>query len=163
MLKEKFVLVKGFTLLEILIVIALFGIVVGLSIPFYQSFQVSNQLDTTTFEIVQALRRAQASTMAGEDNQIFGVHFESQKFVLFRGFRGDIYLPNDQYNEINEIPKTLTISTSFGQNISFSKIKGEVSLPPPPIPAFPWKITLHSTTNESKIIQINAKGTIDQL
>jgi prepilin-type N-terminal cleavage/methylation domain-containing protein len=143
--------VKGFTFIEVLIVIALLGLLVGLSIPFYQSFQVSNQLDTTAFEIVQTLRLAQAKAMAGENEENFGVHFESQKFVLFEG---DVYQNADPANEVTEIPKTLSVATSFGQNIIFSRIKGETS------PG--GTVTVRSDINESKAIQINVKGNINQ-
>lgn len=143
---------SGFTMVEILVVIALLGILVGLSIPFYQSFQVSSQLDTTAFEIVQTLRLAQAKAITGENDENFGVHFESQKFVLFKG---SIYQSADSANEVTEIPKTLNVFTSFGQNIIFSRIKGETS------PG--GTVTIRSDINESKTIQINVKGNIDQL
>ena len=143
---------KGFTFIEVLLVIALLGLLVGLLVPFYQSFQVSNQLDTTAFEIVQTLRMAQARAMAGDEGSIFGVHLESQKFVLFKG---GVYQNGEVANEINEVPRTLNVSTSFGPDITFSKIKGETSTA--------GTITILSDINESKVIQINAKGNIDQL
>lgn len=143
---------SGFTMVELLVVIALMGILVGLSIPFYQSFQVSSQLDNTSFEIIQTLRLAQANAISGENEETFGIHFEQQRYTLFQG---DIYNSNDSSNEINDIPGTLNISTTFGQDIIFSRIKGEASVA--------GTVTISSNTNESKVIKINAKGSIDQI
>ena len=97
----------GFTLIETLTILAIIAVMAVLSVPFYQSFQIRTQLDDNGEEIVQTLRRAQSKAMAIEDDQVFSVHFESNKFVLFKNTP---YNPNDPDNEITDLPLTLSIS-----------------------------------------------------
>jgi len=54
----------GFTFIEVLIVIAILGVIAGFAIPFYQSFQVASNLDNTAQQLVSTLRLAQARAMA---------------------------------------------------------------------------------------------------
>jgi prepilin-type N-terminal cleavage/methylation domain-containing protein len=50
---------NGFTLIEVLISVAIMMILVSISIPIYQSLQRRNALDVAIVEITQTLRRAQ--------------------------------------------------------------------------------------------------------
>ena len=140
---------KGFTFIEVLLVIGIIGVLVGLAIPFYQSFQVSSQLDNSTQEIVQTLRRAQARSMASESLSAFGVHFAGRKFVLFQGA---IYNPADPLNEAVDLPNTLTITPAT--DVVFSMTKG--------IPDSTNSILI-STSGESKTITINELGVVNVL
>ena len=143
---------KGFTFVEVLLVIAILGVLVGLAIPFYQSFQVSSQLDNTTQEVAQTLRRAQARSMASEYFSPFGLHFESQKFVLFRG---DTYIESDPFNEPVEVPGILSVSSVFGPDIVFSRVEGR--------PDVTGSITISTTYGKSRTININELGVINVL
>jgi len=150
----KFYQVKdsGFTFTEVLLVIGILGIIVGLAIPFYQSFQVSSQLDNTTQEIVQTLRRAQAKAMASESFSAFGVHLESQKFVLFKG---DSYNPADPFNESVDLTGVLSISSGAGPDIVFSAVKGTTT--------DTGSITVGTSSGQSRIITINELGVINAI
>ena len=54
----------GFTLLEVLLSIAIITLIAGIGIPVYLSFQVRNDLDIATAEIVQSARRVQVLSQA---------------------------------------------------------------------------------------------------
>ncbi|MFH0804661.1 MAG: hypothetical protein V1916_00510 [Patescibacteria group bacterium] len=114
-------LVRGFTLLEALLVIALLGALVGLAIPFYQSFQVTSQVDGATEDLVAALRSAQARAMASESFQPFGVHLESRRFVLFRGAT---YVPGDPANEVTTVAPTVTLQPGGATDVVFGVTRG---------------------------------------
>lgn len=140
----------GFTFVEVILVIGILGIIVGLAIPLYQSFQISSQLDDLTQEVVQTLRRAQQKAMASEDFSDFGVHFESQRFVLFKG---NSYNPADPLNEVVNLPSVLSISPAT--DIVFSALKGTV--------AISTLLTIQTRNNETSTININEFGVVNAL
>ena len=144
---------KAFTLIETLIILAIIAVMAVLSVPFYQSFQIRTQLDDNGEEIVQTLRRAQSKAMAIEDDQVFSVHFESNKFVLFKNTP---YNPNDPDNEITDLPLTLSISINLnggGSDVVFDKLKGTT--------VNYGTVTISSVNNESRTISISKSGKIE--
>jgi len=141
---------RGFTLVEVLVSLGIIGLLIGLAIPFYQTFYLSSQLDNTTSELIQTLRKAQLKAMASEGDQPFGVHLEQRRFILFKGF----YNPSDNYNEIFDLPNTVLISSGVGQNVIFNQLKGTTSNL--------ITITINSSNNRSRNISIiNQLGKID--
>ena len=149
----KFFLNKsGFTFVEVLITLGIIGFLIGLAIPFYQTFYISNQLDNTSTELIQTLRRAQLKAMASEEYQTFGVHLEQRKFVLFKGTS---YNPNDSYNEFTELPNTLTLTANTGPEVFFNYLKGETTNTA--------TIIITSSNNRSQTLSINEVGKINVL
>ena len=55
--------------------IAILVIIAAVSIPFYLNFYYRQQLDSSSNEITQILRKAQTKSVAGQDNSNFGVYF----------------------------------------------------------------------------------------
>ncbi|MFA6552960.1 MAG: GspH/FimT family pseudopilin [Patescibacteria group bacterium] len=140
----------GFSLIELLIVIGVLVLVAGLSIPFYQSFQVSSNLDNTTGEVTSALRRVQGMAMGSQQWSPWGIHLESRRYILFAGAA---YAAGDPTNEVFTIPQNITISTTTGTDIIFSRVKGETSNT--------GTVTLRSSNNESSTLTINSQGIIN--
>ncbi len=139
---------RGFTLIEVILVIGLIGILIFLSIPFYQSFQVESQLDSTTEEVVNILRRAQSKAMASQRDSNFGVKLTSGQYTLFKG---DSYAAREViYDEDYNIPETLSINGLT--EIVFNKLKGTTSNT--------GNITVTSNNN-SKTININETGRVE--
>lgn len=140
---------QGFTLIEIMLVIALMIIIGGISVPVYQSFQVKNDLDVTAYTTAQTLRRAQALSQAGEGDSAWGVHIESGKVTLFKG--GSFALRDVSMDESFEISESIT--TAGVQEIVYSKLTGE--------PQSIGNITFGTTNGEMQILSINKKGMIE--
>ncbi|MEI6316105.1 MAG: prepilin-type N-terminal cleavage/methylation domain-containing protein [bacterium] len=76
---------SGFTLMEMMIII--FLIVVTCTIVFYNySAHRNNQaLNNGEDEIISILNEARSRTLSGENNAQYGVHFQTNKAVLFSG------------------------------------------------------------------------------
>lgn len=140
----------GFTFMEVLIVIALLVGLTGLAIPFYQSFQVGSQLDNTTQELSQTLRRAQAKAMATEFLSAFGVHFESESFTVFEGTS---YVSGDPINEVTPFTSAITITPAMGSEIIFSSLYGETTNT--------GTITIIASNGASRTLTINDLGVVD--
>jgi len=143
---------SGFTFTEVLMVIAILGIMAGLAIPFYQSFQISSQVDNTTQEIISTLRWAQARAMSSESLSSFGIHFESQRYVLFKG---DIYNSADPSNEPISLSDVLSVNSGAGVDIIFTAISGTTTNT--------GLITVSATSGKPRTITINEHGVINAL
>ena len=71
LLKQK----SGFTLLEILLTIAILAIISSIGISFYYNFFKKTQLDAPSNNIISDLKRARANAMSGVDNRKWAIHF----------------------------------------------------------------------------------------
>lgn len=100
---------KSFTLIELIVTIGIILVLVVLGALAFRTFQKESNLANNTEEIINILRFAQNKTLASEDASTYGIHFENDKFVLFKGAVYDpLASDNDVYNlsssvEINEI------------------------------------------------------------
>jgi len=138
----------GFTLLEILLSIAVISLIAGISIPIYQSFQVRNDLDIATVEIAQSLRRAQILSQAVDGDTSWGVSVQSASITLFKGTS---YAARDTaFDELFDVPTSIT--PSGVSEIVFSKFFGN--------PQTIGTVTLTSNANETRTITINEKGMV---
>lgn len=139
---------SGFTLLEVLLSIAVITIIAGISVPIYQLLQVRNNLDIATVAIAQTLRRAQTLSQAVASDTSWGVAIASETITLFQGTS---YATRDTaFDEVFET--SINVVPSGVSEIVFTKFTG--------LPQTTGTITLTSNTNETRIITVNAKGMV---
>lgn len=110
---------KGFTLVEILLTVAMLAILATLTIPLGLNFLKGQQLEGSTQEVIQTLRRAQLKSMSMEGDSNFGLYLTNDNYILFKG---DVYTPGDPYNEVFSFPEALTVS-GLAQ-VVFTKVEG---------------------------------------
>lgn len=138
---------RGFTLLEILLIIAMIIVLAALILPLGLDFYKSQQLQTYTQQILQTLRRAQFKAMAGEADSNFGVYFTNNDYTLFRG---DSYAAREvQYDEVFDLPQIITVSGP--SEVVFSKSEGKPSW---------WGNIILSSDSFTQTININEIGRI---
>lgn len=138
----------GFTLLEVLLSVAAIAIIAGISIPFYQSFQVRNDLDITANTWVQTLRRAQVLSQSVDGDTTWGVKVQSASLTLFKG--ASYAARATSSDEVFNVPTSITPSGIT--EVVFNKFSG--------FPQTTGTTTLTASTAEIRIININAKGTL---
>lgn len=137
---------RGLTLVEILVTVAILAILATLTVPLILDFYKDQQINSSTQEVVQTLRRAQLKAMSVESDSSFGVYLTNDNYILFRG---DTYNPGDPYNEIFNFPQIITVSGL--SEVVFTKFEG--------LTEDIGSIVL-SIDNESRIIEINNFGKI---
>lgn len=81
---------KAFTLIELLLVIAVLGILSGIAFNTYSNFQWNVKIDEEANKIKYILRQAQAKAISGENGASWGVRFfhptsGDQYYELFWG------------------------------------------------------------------------------
>jgi prepilin-type N-terminal cleavage/methylation domain-containing protein len=137
---------SGFTLLEVLLSIATMAIIVGISLPIAQSFQVRNDLHIAANTLVQTLRRAQVLAQAVDGDMSWGVKVQSGGVILFKGVS---YAARDtSVDEIFDVPTSIVPSGLT--EIVFTKWSG--------LPEASGTATFTTTINETRNVTINQKG-----
>ena len=138
---------KGFTLAELLLSLALFGAIVGLSAPLTQSFLFQREVESATNMIVSASRTAQNKSISNENESRWGVYIEQDQVTIFAG---DTYTTRDTAEDITLLYEGTVTITGLGE-VVFTQIDG-----------FPQTTgTLQVTRNQiDNTIEFNEKGAI---
>ncbi len=138
----------GFTLIEVLLALALITILLGFSAPMYQAFQTKQHLLSAAEMTAQALRRAQALAEASDGDASWGVSTASGNVVLYQGAS---YAARDaSYDETYELPDSVVASGL--SEIVFTRFTG--------LPTTIGSMTFTSSSNESRSISINEQGIV---
>ncbi len=140
---------RGFTLLEALLSVTIIGLLVGASMPIYQSFQSRTDLDVTTESVAGMLRRAQTYSRGSKDNSVWSVQFAANGVTLFKGA---IYASRDTaYDESTAIGTSTTLS--WTGTISFAKLTGT--------PSTTGNVVITNPNNETRTVTLNGEGMVD--
>ena len=111
----------AFTLIEILIVIGLFGLLAGLglflSFDFYKSYAFRSERNT----LVSVLEKARNQSLSNINQSPHGVHYMPNNYIIFQGSAYVAADPNNQAVPGN--PVTVTWPGDF----VFSQLAGESS------------------------------------
>ena len=140
---------NGFTLMEVLLSLAIIALLAGMSVPIYQSFQIRNDLNTTAGTVAQVWRRAGFLASASDDDSNWGVYINDNHIVLFKGqsFAGR----DDNFSEIYDLPGG--IKPTGLTELVFEKFTGR--------PTDTGSLTLTGRTGETRVIEINELGTVE--
>jgi prepilin-type N-terminal cleavage/methylation domain-containing protein len=107
----------GFTLIEMIVVIAIITVLFGVSVPFYGYFQTYSAIESTKNEVSELLRLTQARAIGGKNQSNHGIYFLSDYYVLYQG---DDYISRDPnydqtFDMSNNIVFTETAEVNFEQ------------------------------------------------
>jgi prepilin-type N-terminal cleavage/methylation domain-containing protein len=115
---------SGFTLVELLIVIALFIVVIGASLPLTSHLRVSAQLNDAADGLVHTIRTAQERAKSRFRGQAHGVYIDIQaatddSIVLYMG--SSYATRQSSFDRNIVLDSGLTLSTTLsGQDLNFS-------------------------------------------
>ena len=116
---------RGFTAIEILIVVFILGLLSAIIISSFSAFRKQSLLSTETQEIITTINKARLSSMSSKSDQQYGVHLQSTKIVLFQG---TTYATSSSSNETHIFDPLVTLGTitinGGGADIVFQKITG---------------------------------------
>ena len=119
---------KGATLLEILGVVAIIALLLVIVVTPLSPYRDTQALNADALAVQSLLSEARSQTLSSLDGSEYGVHFESDRAVLFQGFT--FSEPSAYNKEVNLHPR-LSISTidinGGGSNIIFARLTGEAT------------------------------------
>ncbi len=123
---------QGFTLVELIVVMAIFATISGVVTVSLSNFLAASSLENTVKQLVQNIRKAQSYSMMRVKDDQWGVYFDDngggagQSFTFFKGSN---YGLDASYDDVHELPDNLSFSNiSFnggGNEIVFEKVIGE--------------------------------------
>ena len=136
---------KGVSLIEVLAVIAIIGILAGVSVGSYFYFKRGANFDLSAQQAANLIRRAQNKSVAIDNDDAWGINITNQQAIIFKGanFAGR----TQSFDEKTALTEITTISGS--SQFIFNKFTG--------FPVSPGSLTVGNGST-SKIIQVNAKG-----
>jgi len=146
---------KGITILEILIVIAVIGLLVLIVSPRFSDIRENQVLKNTIEDITSSVHTAKSQSLASVDSSEYGVHFKSNQIIIFKG---KIFSEGVGSNVLIDVVSPASIlnvtlggvSSSSG-NLYFERLSGA--------PSKTGTVTI-STVSYTKIITISATGNV---
>lgn len=146
---------KGMSVIELLVVLAVLGILVAIVSPKFSQIRDNAVLKTAVNDVLSSVNKAKGSTLASLNSSEYGVRFQSDKVIIFKG---KVFSSLGVGNETISItpPATITNITFGGVSgtsgdIYFNRLLG--------VPSTTGTITI-STSSFSKIITIYATGVV---
>ncbi len=146
---------KGFSFIEIIVVLAIVAIISVLASSFYTRFLTQNSVSNTTDHIISQMRRAQIYAMTGKQTGgNWGVKYAlSPKQATF-------YLGGDSaFDENYAVNDNITVSPVF--DILFAHYTGAPTIVLPAGAPFPLVITIDGN-NSTESITINSQGIVSK-
>lgn len=144
---------KGFTTIELFMVITLLGVITAFAVTKFSSFKEKQVLENTVIDIVTNVNKASSKTLASVNSSSYGVHFQSDKIVVFTG---TTYSSGAGTNETTNVVSPATISSitlnpGGVSDVYFNRLTG--------IPNVTGTIVV-TTPSYSKTITIGQTGTV---
>jgi prepilin-type N-terminal cleavage/methylation domain-containing protein len=148
---------KGFTFIELLIVMGILTILASSTIPVYGNMQVASQQNEASTQIIQLIRQAREFSVAGKNDSAYGVFFEensgdSDKAIFYMG--GSFASRNSEYDLEAIFSKSLELESNLAADeVNFSKGLG--------VPSTIGTITVSADGLNADVININSLGMVE--
>lgn len=138
----------GFTLIELILSVAVLSIILLISVPLTQRYVIRNDMEVLSNIIVQDLYRAQNLARAGENDSNWGVYLQSGSATVFQG--NNYSSRNQNKDEIYSFSTSIGISGKT--EYVFTKFSGNL--------ANPGSTTL-SNNIDTRVISVSSNGVIE--
>lgn len=148
---------KGFTLIEILVVLAISAVILSILLSFLNNFSRTQALDKDYLSVVSLIEQAKSASINSKQASQYGVYFASSSAVLFKGLS---YISTSSSNQIYNLNSRVSISSlnfvgSSSNQVVFDRLTGYANA------SGTISISLQNSTSSDKIIRIYKTGTIE--
>ena len=140
---------RGFSLFELIVVIAIVGILFTFGSPVYQRIYTRNDLDTAAETIAMGMRRAATLSRGVSNDTTWGVSISVGEMIIFSG--SSFASRDSALDETFELSPSIT-STGLTE-VTFGRVSGR--------PNQTGATILTSTLNEVRTVEINTLGRIE--
>lgn len=144
---------KGFTIIELLVVLAIFGILAAFSYSSFVEYRDVQRSRTVVVDISSILKETKQRTLSSETDTQFGIHFSTSSLTIFEGA---IYNPSLSSNRVHVFSGTdikAQLSDSSSQ-IIFSRLTG--------VPSATGTIAIgHKSLNSTTTLTVQGSGLVE--
>ncbi len=146
---------KGISLIEIVIIIAVVGLIIAITAPALGKFRKSQSIQNTTNTVVSILQEARSKTLASYNNTFYSVYFGANSATLFSGGTYSAVDPNNKVVSYGSpvVLQSVTL-VGGGSSVSFDRLKGTTSQS--------GTIVVGIPSGESKTVTVSASGAISR-
>ncbi len=138
---------SGFTLVEILLSIAVIGVMLSIATPFTLSQVTSYNLEATRDTLVSFLNQSRTRAMANHNNADKGVYITPTSITAYSG---PSYATRDQsFDVVSQVPSSLTMVGAT--EIHFTRLTGVTS---------PTSVIVQTPLKNYSVF-VNAEGSVD--
>jgi prepilin-type N-terminal cleavage/methylation domain-containing protein len=116
---------RGFTITELIIVFAILGFVMAITIPSLSKFRQNSALNADSMNLVTLANRARLLSVSDKGDKQFGIHLETSKVVLYQD-QGSGYSAGASTNETYTLSSGITL-TGTASEVLFAKVTGAAS------------------------------------
>lgn len=139
---------RGFTLVEVIVVLSIIMIILGFSFPFAQGLKENNSLRSAEMAVKDALVRAQILSQSVSGDSSWGVKLDDTQVVIFKG--ASYSVRDGNFDEVFSLPSQNLLSGI--SEMVFDRLSGK--------PSEAGEIII-SNNNKQRIINVNEKGFIE--
>jgi prepilin-type N-terminal cleavage/methylation domain-containing protein len=149
---------RGFTLVEMLIVIAIVFVLLTATMSLQGNYGVSSQLFSANIQVLQTVRLAREKSIGSLNNSEYGVFFENNvntndRVVLYQGT--SYALRDPLYDRATVFPKVISLASTFSNNdLNFSKGLG--------VPNDTGTITITHDAGVSEVLFVDSLGAVSE-
>jgi len=141
----------GFSIIEMLIVLALLVMLVSMVVSSFGKVGGSEALDTTTVSIISVLNEAKSLAVSSKSASNYGVRILSDKLISFKNNYGT----SNKEVSISHLVEIST-STGLGTDIIFNNVTGQTNA------SGTITITILNDISKSNTIRIYSTGVIEK-
>lgn len=145
---------KGFSLVELLLALSIVAIVAVVGVTSLSNFNTEKALSLEAGKVVSLLVKARSLTLSAKGGDVYGVHFDTDKAVLFKGTSYVAGTAGNQAQPVNSAVRiSATVLAGGGAEVLFKKLSGTTTQS--------GTVTLASVKNGSltKVVTISVTGT----
>lgn len=148
---------RGFTIIELLVVISIMAILFAFLIPSVQTFQKESDLTTATEHVVSLIQIARTKTLSSFQDSSYGIYFDvgDSSVVLFQG--SSYAERNQDEDELYSVPSSVQmqdVDFGGGSEVVFQRVTGTTS------DAGTALLSLVSDSEKDMTISVSASGLV---
>ena len=147
--------ITGFSLIEILISLAILSVISAVAISVFKNINEKQVLEKTTLSVMTILNDARSASMSSKDSSDHGIFVEENKVT---SFIGATFNPSDPNSSVYYLNNLVKISSSVPQTLIFKRAVGSVSLDTAKIVT----LCLRSNTENNTAVTIFPTGLIQK-
>jgi prepilin-type N-terminal cleavage/methylation domain-containing protein len=115
---------QGFTLMEIVVAIAILSVLATIGFVQLGPLRENTDINSARQHMLVTLQLARSQTVASLDDTVYGVHFESDRYVLFKGTTYDANASDNEAHELGSGIEIFDIAVGGGSDVVFNRLDG---------------------------------------